>query len=52
MNAWAASSRSDVGRGKPVENGYIESSTGRLRDECLNLELFWSVQEARAKLEK
>ena len=24
---------------QPVENGYIESFNGRLRDECLNLEL-------------
>ena len=38
--------------GKPVENGYIESFNGRLRDECLNVELFWSVEDARAKLEK
>jgi len=38
--------------GKSVENGYIESFNGRLRDECLNVELFWSVQDARAKLEK
>src|SRR4029077_17563614 len=38
--------------GKPVENGYIESFNGRLRDECLNVEVFWSVEDARAKLEK
>jgi putative transposase len=36
--------------GKPVENGYIESFNGRLRDECLNTELFWSIEDARAKL--
>ena len=35
-----------------VGNGYIESFNGRLRDECLNVELFWSVEDARAKLEK
>jgi len=35
-----------------VENGYIESFNGRLRDECLNVELFWSVEDARSKLEK
>lgn len=29
--------------GKPVENAYIESFNSRLRDECLNLHLFfWS----------
>ena len=26
--------------GKPVENGYIESLNGKLRDECLNLALW------------
>ena len=35
-----------------LENGYIESFNGRLRDECLNVELFWSAEDARAKLEK
>ena len=38
--------------GKPTENGYIESFNGKLRDECLNTELFWSIEDARAKLEK
>ena len=38
--------------GKPVENGFIESFNGRLRDECLNVELFWSIDDAREKLEK
>jgi len=38
--------------GKPVENGYIESFNGKLRDECLNTELFRSIQDASAKLEK
>jgi integrase-like protein len=28
-------------------NGYIESFNGRLRDECLNLHLFWSLTHAR-----
>jgi putative transposase len=26
--------------GRPVENGYIESFNGKLRDECLNVEVF------------
>lgn len=38
--------------GKPVENGYIESFNGKLRDECLNVELFYSVADARQKLER
>lgn len=37
--------------GKPVENGYIESFNGRLRDECLNVNLFFSLEDAREKLE-
>jgi len=37
--------------GKPVENGYIESFHGRLRDECLNVHLFFSIEDAREKLE-
>jgi len=27
--------------------GYIESFNGRLRDECLNINLFWSLTHAR-----
>ena len=37
--------------GKPVENGYIESFNGRLRDELLNTELFCTLAEAKEKLE-
>jgi putative transposase len=37
--------------GKPVENGYIESFNGRLRDECLNGEIFFDLADARQKLE-
>ncbi len=33
--------------GKPVENGLIESFNGRLRDECLNVHLFWTIDDAR-----
>lgn len=38
--------------GKPVENGYIESFNGRLRDECLNSEIFFDLSDAREKLER
>ena len=37
--------------GRPVQNGYIESFNGRLRDECLNTEVFSNLAEAREKLE-
>ena len=33
--------------GEPWRNGYIESFNGRLRDECLNINLFWSLAHAR-----
>jgi len=38
--------------GRPVENGFIESFNGRLRDECLNVEWFTSLDDARLKLAK
>jgi putative transposase len=38
--------------GKPVENGYIESFNGRLRDECLNGEVFFSLADAQEKLDR
>jgi transposase InsO family protein len=37
--------------GSPWENGYIERFNGTLRDELLNLELFYSLKEARAMIE-
>jgi putative transposase len=33
--------------GSPWENGYCESFNGKLRDECLNGEIFYSLQEAQ-----
>lgn len=33
--------------GKPMENGHIESFNGRLRDECLNVTQFLSLDHAR-----
>ena len=33
--------------GKPTENGFIESFNGRLRDECLNVNEFDTLDEAR-----
>jgi putative transposase len=37
--------------GKPTENSYIESFNGRLRDECLNVMQFASIEDACAKIE-
>ena len=36
--------------GRPVENGYIESFNGKLRDEFLNVEVLFTVADARRKL--
>jgi putative transposase len=38
--------------GKPVDNRFIESFNGRLRDECLNDNWFMSLQEARNIVEE
>ena len=38
--------------GKPYQNGYIESFNGKLRDECLNENLFLNLQEARRLVEE
>ena len=37
--------------GKPVQNAYVESFNGRLRDECLNANWFTSLNDARQKIE-
>ncbi len=34
-----------------MENGYVESFNGRLRDECLNENWFCSLAEARGTIE-
>jgi putative transposase len=36
--------------GKPVENAYIESFNGKLRDECLNENEWGTLQEAQEKV--
>jgi putative transposase len=54
MDAWAYKRgvKLDFIRpGKPVENAFIESFNGKLRDECLNANIFFSLEEARDKLE-
>ena len=37
--------------GSPWENGYIESFNGKLRDELLNGEIFYSLKEAQVLIE-
>ena len=38
--------------GSPRENGYCESFNGKLGEECLNGEIFYSLQEARIVIEQ
>lgn len=38
--------------GSPWENGYCESFNGKLRDEVLNGEIFYSLKEARILIEQ
>ena len=38
--------------GSPWENGYNESFNGKLRDEVLNREIFYTLQEAQIIIEK
>lgn len=40
-----------IAPGSPWENGYIESFNGKLRNELLNRELFYSVKEAKVLAE-
>ena len=41
-----------IAPGKPQQNGFVESFNGRLRDECLNEEVFASLAEARPVIER
>jgi putative transposase len=53
MDAWAyrhGIQLNFIRPGKPVENGFIESFNGRLRDECLNVEVFFTLVDVREKL--
>ena len=38
--------------GSPWENGYCESFNGKLRDECLNGEIFYSLKEAQVVIKQ
>jgi putative transposase len=54
LNEWAAShgvTLSFIRPGHPVENCFIESFNGKLRDECLNLHHFVTFAEAQERIE-
>jgi len=51
--AWAIEWKIDIVHiqpGKPTQNGGIESFNGKLRDECLNVNWFWNLFDARRKI--
>jgi len=55
LDAWAHTHnvRLDFIRpGKPMDNGHIESFNGKMRDECLNQNVFLSLADARDSLER
>jgi len=46
--AWRRGVKLDFTRpGKPTDNGHIESFNGRFRDECLNVNQFYTLEHAR-----
>ena len=49
--AWAKDHKIDwhyITPGKPMQNGYVESFNGKMRDELLNETLFFSLDHARS----
>lgn len=54
LDAWAYQNQVRlrfIQPGKPVQNAYIESFNGKLRDECLNENVFINLQDAKSKIE-
>ncbi|UFS89530.1 IS3 family transposase [Bradyrhizobium daqingense] len=53
MLAWCKDAAIDwhfIAPGKPMQNGFVESFNGRMRDELLNETLFFDLDDARAKI--
>lgn len=54
LRGWLAQHKTEtlyIDPGCPWQNGYGESFNGTLRDECLNLEVFHTVAEARVRVD-
>ena len=54
MLRWAAEQGIEwhyIAPGKPMQNAFVESFNGRLRDECLNEHVFGTLAEARRIVE-
>ena len=55
LQAWLGASGARtmyIAPGHPWEHGYAESFNGKLRDECLNEEVFWGVEHAQVIVER
>jgi hypothetical protein len=53
MPAWCKDTGIDwhfVAPGKPIQNAFVESCNGRMRDELLNETLFFDLDDARTKI--
>jgi transposase InsO family protein len=50
--AWLGVQTLYIQPGSPWENGYVESFNGKLRDELLNGEIFYTLQEAKVLIEQ
>ena len=50
--AWLGVRTLYIQPGSPWENGYVESFNGKLRDELLNGEIFYTLQEAKVLIEQ
>ncbi|MCP1838560.1 transposase InsO family protein [Bradyrhizobium sp. USDA 4524] len=53
MLAWCKETGIDwhfIAPGKPMQNGFVESFNGRMRDELLNETLFFDLNDTRTKL--
>ena len=53
MLAWCKDTSIDwhfIAPGKPIQNAFVESFNGRMRDELLNETLFFDLDDARAKI--
>ena len=51
--AWSKDHRVEwhyIAPGKPMQNGYVESFSGRMRDELLNESLFFGLDHARSAI--
>jgi putative transposase len=54
LNRWAYERKVTLDfsrRGKPTDNAYVESFNVRLREECLNVNWFLSLEDAQSKIE-